>query len=87
MQEADQVPGHGAGAARGGHLGGARNITNTIFVRQANVQLYIFENRVTRASQVRLCGCPRKDTVAIKMFQEVDGRDVKRVLTNTVFIL
>ena len=31
MQEADQVPGHGAGAARGGHLGGARNITNTIF--------------------------------------------------------
>ena len=87
MQEADQVPGHGAGAARGGHLGGARNITNTIFRAPGKCTIYILENRVTRASQVRLCGCPRKDTVAIKMSQEVDGRDVKRVLTNIVFIL
>ena len=34
MREADQVPGHGAGAALGGHLGGAggaRNVTNTNF--------------------------------------------------------
>ena len=58
-----------------------------IFVRQANVQFYILENRVTRGSQVRLFGCPRKDTVTIKMSQEADGKDVKRVLTNTVFIL
>ena len=44
-------------------------------MRQANVQFYILENRVTRVSQVRLFGCPRKDTVTIKMSQEDDGRE------------